>query len=453
MVAHFSAREFLTDIYRGAIAALHPAHAVRNALDAVVRDAVASESDRDSGVVLIAVGKAATAMMQAARSWCDERGVALAGGLCVAHVPAPIDDARITSAVGDHPQPGDRSERAAAQLASFVEANVTPQSRVFVLLSGGASALIGAPCEGIAARDYRDLTSALLDSGLDINAMNAVRRRISRWGGGRLGDALQSRGARSVVLAISDVIGDDLAAIGSGPCIPHSAGDISAAAALERAEIPDALRRRWLQLLAERSHRSALVDAEPIPHHIISSNRVVADAIVRLVHTRESDPDVRREDTPLRGDAHDWGAMIAQRLLGERATMRHSDPPVSSRVICWGGEPTVVVPGPDAPAGGRMQALALRAAQVLHDAGANARGITILAAGTDGRDGATDAAGAVVDCETWNTILASGRDPARDLAQFRSHDSLRAAHGLIPSFASGTNVNDVVIAMIEASDR
>ena len=446
MEAHSPARESLTDIYRGAIAALHPAHAVRNALDAV-----ASESGRASGVVLIAIGKAATVMMQAARSWCDERGIGLAGGLCVAHVPSPIDDSRITSAVGDHPQPGDRSERAAAQLASFVEANVTPQSRVFVLLSGGASALIGAPCEGIAARDYRDLTSALLGSGLDINAMNALRRRISRWGGGRLGEALQSRGAQGIVLAISDVIGDDLAAIGSGPCMPHAAGDSSAAEALERAEIPDALRRRGLELLAQRSHRSALVDAEPIPHHIISSNRVALDAIARAV--RERGFDVWLEETPLRGDAHACGAMIAQRLLAELATMRSTNSPEAQRVICWGGEPTVTLTGHDAPPGGRMQALALRAAQVLHEAGPRARGITIFAAGTDGRDGTTDAAGAVVDRAAWPAILAAGRDPSRDLAQFCSHDALRVAHCLIPSFVSGTNVNDVVIAMLVASAR
>jgi len=96
-----------------------------------------------------------------------------------------------------------------------------------------------------------------------------------------------------------------------------------------------------------------------------------------------------------------------------------------------------------------MQALALAAARALHAAGGRARGITILAAGTDGRDGATDAAGAVIDGRTWQAVLDDGYDPAVLLAAHDSHSALRGAGALIPAFASGTNVNDVVIALVD----
>jgi hydroxypyruvate reductase len=99
-----------------------------------------------------------------------------------------------------------------------------------------------------------------------------------------------------------------------------------------------------------------------------------------------------------------------------------------------------------------MQALALHIAHRLHEAGHDARGITVLAAGTDGRDGATDAAGAIIDAQTWSGLRAISRNPERDLATFRSHDALAALRVLIPSFASGTNVNDLVIALVQRDE-
>jgi glycerate 2-kinase len=109
----------------------------------------------------------------------------------------------------------------------------------------------------------------------------------------------------------------------------------------------------------------------------------------------------------------------------------------------------VTLPGPDAPPGGRMQLLAMLIAKQLHEAGRDAHGITVLAAGTDGRDGATDAAGGVVDARTWAAMRAVGREPERDLAAFRSADALRAVQATVPAFVSGTNVNDLVVAVLE----
>jgi glycerate 2-kinase len=146
---------------------------------------------------------------------------------------------------------------------------------------------------------------------------------------------------------------------------------------------------------------------------------------------------------PIAGDAHECGADVARALID---AARHAS--INSRVLCWGGEPTMRVPS-DAPAGGRMQALALAAAQVLSTDGDAARRITMLCAGTDGRDGATDAAGAVVSGATWRALQSRGVDPMRALDARASHAALRAVGALIPAFASGTNLNDVVIALVE----
>jgi hydroxypyruvate reductase len=118
--------------------------------------------------------------------------------------------------------------------------------------------------------------------------------------------------------------------------------------------------------------------------------------------------------------------------------------------MLWGGETTVTLSassGASASGGGRCQELALAAARVLHESGNAAVGITLLAAGTDGRDGATDAAGAIVDASTWTVIAAAGRDPSQALVAHESHGALRVANALIARRATGTNVNDVVVGV------
>jgi hydroxypyruvate reductase len=146
----------------------------------------------------------------------------------------------------------------------------------------------------------------------------------------------------------------------------------------------------------------------------------------------------------LDSEASAAGEAIARTLIASRAASS------TSGIVVWGGETTVTLNAKTgSPAGGgRCQELALAAARVLHDAGSAANGITLLAAGTDGRDGATDAAGAVVDSTTWSVIAAAGRDPARALAGHESYGALAAANALIARRDTGTNVNDVVIGFV-----
>ena len=437
-------RQFLEQLYSGTIAALQPDAVVGRALDAI-----AANESLGGRLHLIAIGKAATAMTLASEAWCDARGVDIAGGLSVAHANAGPFRSGISALVGDHPAPGDRSHAAAAQLGHYLDAQIHVGDRVLVLLSGGASALMGAPRSGIDTADFVACVNALLGAGLTIDGMNAVRRRLSRWGGGRLGDALLRRGARVDVLVISDVIGDSLAAIGSGPCVPDRGDAAQLDTVLMRAHLSTDMRDRLRANLAVSFAADARTSAgnfAAIPHHILSSNSHALNILLHLSHNAGA---VALAGTDsLCGDAHACGSMVARALLSLRATSGRGTQPT---IVCWGGEPTVTLPEHDAPRGGRMQALALSAARALHGAGAAAGGITVLATGTDGRDGTTDAAGAVVDGTTWQAIATAGRDPARDLAEFRSHDALRHVDALLSAFVSGTNVNDVVIGMIDAS--
>ncbi len=401
-----SARQFLDTLFRDTIAALHPARAIRDALDDRDRDAPPAP------IHLIGLGKAAPAMCAAALHWFGERRRTVAGGVCIAHETGGVSVAPLPMILGDHPVPGVRSHRAAAALGAYVDARVQPGDSVIVLLSGGTSSVIGAPRGDMSVGNYDATVAALIASGLSIHAINAQRRSLSRWGGGQLGVALTSRGATVEVLLISDVIGDELASIGSGPCVA-----------------PPGAR------------------AEPIAHRVVSNNAAARTALVSLAAARGTVASQVQE--PLQGDVSQCADRITLALRTFGSTARTGSMSLRPRIICWGGEPTVTLPGPDTPPGGRMQALGVLIAKQLHDAGPDAKGITVLVAGTDGRDGATDAAGAVVDSRTWSAVHAAGRSPENDLASFHTHHALRAVHATLPQFVSGTNVNDLVVALVE----
>ncbi len=409
MNAH-TPRILLETLYRDTLAALNPANAVHDALDAQY-----GRGNLPRHLHILAIGKASQTMAAGAIRWCAGQRVAVLGGLCVSHAFTADPIGHLVAVIGDHPAPGLHSAASAEALGAYIVEHVQSHEYVLVLLSGGASALIGAPRDASSAAEYVASSERLILSGLRINEINQVRRRLSRWGAGRLGAALQARGACPTVLVVSDVIGDDLAAIGSGPCVPDESNADDERAAL-------------------------------IPHRIISNNRAARDALVAIATA--GGLHASQVPEPLQGDVNRCADRIVMTLLTHASQARTGTSTRPARVICWGGEPTVALPGSDAPPGGRMQALAMTVAKQLHDAGKDAHDITLLAAGTDGRDGTTEAAGAVVGAQTWSAMRDVGRTPDQDLAAFRSHDALAAVHGLIPAFASGTNVNDLVIAMI-----
>jgi glycerate-2-kinase len=435
----------LADLYWAAVAAAAPGPALSTALASQT-----SESKRS--LHLLALGKAALPMAAAAVDTLRARGQEPAGGLLVLPEPATAPHPSLVVAVGDHPEPGPGSLRA-AQLLQEAVAQVRPEDEVWVLLSGGTTSLIGAPIEGVDPAQLTQLYRLLLGSGLDITAMNRIRKRFSRWGAGRLATALAP--ARVKNFTISDVIGDDLASIGSGPCVPDTSTAAEVRAMLTSANLWEKIPEPLRAYLTAVQHGG--VPETPKPDHpafatttaiVIASNRLALEAACR--RARSLGLIATLKSTELAGEASVAGERIATILSlddGETGRPAQDSGLNKDAVLVWGGETTVTL-GPDPGAGGRCQELALAAARTLGDGGQGRRAVTILAAGTDGRDGPTDAAGAIVDATTWSRIQAAGRNPQQDLSAHRSHQSLEAADALFKTGMTGTNVMDVVLGLV-----
>jgi glycerate 2-kinase len=435
-------RALLLELYDAAVAAASPGPATASAASAL-------NIPRDRRVWVIAIGKAAAEMARSACASLLASRNSIVGGIVV----SPTGDAAayptLVAASGDHPIPGSRSFAAAAKIGELVAGRLANDVAV-VLISGGTSSLIGAPLPGMSETDLVSLYDLLLGAGLDIQDMNAVRKRFSRWAAGRLALALAPAGTHC--FAISDVPGDDLATIGSGPCVPDptTAGDVIAI--LERSEllarIPKA-HREYLDGVSRRRVPETPRDTHPAFAHVQA--RVIGNLELALngAVARAQQCDAEIVHPQLSGPAAHAGDSIARQLIARRAARASHERP---SCFIWGGETTVDIGRSTSPTstagGGRCQELLLAAARVLHEAGENADGITILAAGTDGRDGATDAAGAVVDGSTWRTITTAGIDPDAALAAHESFGALRAANAIISRRDTGTNVTDVVIGLL-----
>lgn len=401
--------------------------------------------DRMRRVWVFAFGKAAHPMAAAAVASLLRSLHQIVGGVVVTPDAAAPPYPTLVALKGDHPVPGRSSFAAAAKIG-----DITPGRRgndvAVVLISGGASSLIGAPLRGMNENDLSALYELLLGSGLDIGSMNAVRKRFTRWGAGRLALALAP--AATYCLAMSDVADDDLGVIGSGPCVPDATNVDDVTNILKRANllarIPQT-HRDYLTQVGRGTIPDTPTKAHPAFAHVtarvIGNNRLAVDAAAAAAQSAGLSTEVGA--TRLTGEASRAGEAIAKQLLDARARG------ASGTCFVWGGETTVTLgSGASHTGGGRCQELALAAARVLAQAGDGAAGITLLAAGTDGRDGATDAAGAIVDATTWAAIAAAGREPAHALAAHESHTALRLAGALVPRRDTGTNVNDLVIGVV-----
>jgi glycerate-2-kinase len=406
--------------------------------------------ERRHRVWVFSIGKAAHPMATAAVTTLRRALAEIAGGVIVApvHEPAPVGT--IISMVGDHPIPGQRSFAAAAQLEQVLKKKRASGSDIgVVLISGGASSLIGAPLRGMNEADLAQLYQLLLGSGLDIHQMNAIRKRLSFWGAGRMALALAP--ARTHCFAVSDVPGDEIASIGSGPCVPDPTIVRDVIAALESRELFYRISPGFRQYLLD-ANRGVIPetpkDSHPAFAHVTSS--VIATNAIALnaaaAAARRAGMTTVVYEYPLIGDAGEAGAMVADSLL----LLRQRAAPGTTHCCIWGGETTVALRTTNPPPGGRCQQLALAAARSLSRAGETASGIGLIAAGTDGRDGNTDAAGAIVDAGTWNAIASAGRDPESALRAYESHAALDAAGALFRPGLTGTNVMDVTIGIVRS---
>lgn len=429
------ARQQLIDLYCAAIDGADAESLTANAVAKI-------PLERRHRVWVFSFGKAAHAMAGAAVTTL-QRGLAeIAGGVIVApeHQPAPVGT--LHSLVGDHPVPGARSFAAAKRLFEVTKLKRGSDLGV-VLISGGTSSLIGAPLKGMNEADLTHLYELLLNVGFDIHEMNAIRKRLSFWGAGRMALALAP--ARTHCFAISDVPGDDIASIGSGPCVPDATLAREVVASLERANLFDRLAPNFRQYLLDAQR--GVIPETPKDHHPAFAHVTAAVIGTNTTALTAAANAARRlgmnvvDDAPVTGDAAAAGKRLVERLQHVR------DRAEAGSVHCciWGGETTVATRDTKAP-GGRCQHLALTVARSLNAASAN--GISFMAAGTDGRDGMTDAAGAIVDATTWPAIAATGRDPASMLDAFEANAALASVDALFRPGMTGTNVMDVMIGIV-----
>lgn len=370
-----------------------------------------------SGMVrVIAIGKAATAMISGAREVLGER---LAAALVVTkqgYRDVTLDrDARITQLEAEHPVPGPASLAAGQAILDFL-ARAPADTHWLFLISGGASSLVEVLPAGVSLDDYQRVNRWLLGSGWDIHRMNRLRRRLSCIKGGRLLRHLGGRPARC--LLISDVPGDDPASIGSGLLVaPAAAPGVDS-------DLPD-----WIAALVARVEPDAEM-SEVIPSlQIIASNAAARMAAAAAARMRGQV--VFQHEALLTGNTLDEARCCA-RLVRDGAP----------GIYLWGGETTLRLP--DRPGrGGRNQSFALAAAQEL----AGCEDVALLAAGTDGSDGPTEEAGALIDGGTLARGAEQGMDAAACLVNADAGRFLEASGDLIQTGPTGTNVMDLVIAI------
>ena len=384
-----------------------------------VRDYFAHNPRPPTPVYLVAVGKAASAMTLGA---LDVLGAHVKAGLVITkhgHVDAELAEAdAIECLESDHPIPGAASLGAGAALLARLDAWARPDARFLFLLSGGASSIVEAPAPPLQLADLARLTQTLLDGGLDIARMNTVRRALSRIKGGRL--AAHLRGCPTLNLLISDVPGDDPGVIGSGLLTP-----VRETLRLQDYPAPVAAALRDVQI-APVPEEAAFA---PIATHIVAR---LEDAKQACAHkARALGYPTLVADAFLDGDANDAARMICRDLCAGRRG-----------VHIWGGETLMRLP-PDAGRGGRNQHLALAAAVALR----GRDDVFVLAAGTDGTDGPTDAAGGLVDGATIARGEAAGQCVEDSLARADSGTFLDAAGDLVTTGPTGTNVMDLVIGL------
>jgi glycerate 2-kinase len=433
------AREQLIDLYSAAITGAD--------IESLTSNAVAGVPlERRQRVWVLAFGKAAHTMAGAAVATLQRALAEVAGGIIVAPESGDSPVGTVTAMVGDHPVPGRRSFAAAARISQLIR-DKRGGDLTIVLLSGGASSLIGAPLRGISEADLSQLYELVLNSGLDIHGMNAIRKRFALWAAGRMALALAP--APTQCFAVSDVPGDDLPTIGSGPCVADPTRVREVIELLQRTSLHGKISPSLRQYLADTA-RGVIPETPKATHpafahvraRVIANNASALHAAADAA--RRSGFTATVQDQALVGDAASAGARVAEALL----TLRESAQPGSSHCVIWGGETTVTLRLPASP-GGRCQELALAAARRLAEAGDRAQGIATLAAGTDGRDGTTDAAGAVVDASTWSAIGNTGLDPAAALRAHESYEALSSVNSLFKPGLTGINVMDVVIGIVQ----
>ena len=393
-------------------------------IQAVLPDAAVQRALRDfrpeGRVVLVAAGKAAWQMAHAAVAVLGrvEDGVVITK---YGHVKGVIPGVRCYEA--GHPVPDANSFSATEKALELVH-GLHPEDTVLFLLSGGGSALLEKPL--LPGEELQNITGQLLASGADIVEMNTIRKRLSGVKGGRFAQVCAPAHVFSIVL--SDILGDPLDMIASGPAVPDTSTCAQALAIAEKYHLT--LSPAAKALLQQETPKTL----DRVTTRITGSVRELCAAAAEACRAHGYEPCILTDR--LCCEAREAGSFLG-------AIVRTHAGQGRKRAYLAGGETVVHLTGKGL--GGRNQELALAAAPAL----AGLEHCCVFSVGSDGTDGPTDAAGGYVDGRTEQALHTAGWDVYRTLADNDAYHALQAVDGLIRTGATGTNVNDVAIALVE----
>ena len=434
-------RSRLQTLFTAAVDAVDPRHLIQRVVQLdhnrlVVQTPNQTQDFPLTGrIFILGAGKGAGLLAQGLECVLGER---VTDGIVALPQGQQVNLQRVTAIQGEHPLPGPGSLLAAEQMTSLL-ARKKDTDLICFCLTGGASSLLVSPGPGLSLADKLEVNRQLIACGADIVAINTVRKHLSRIKGGGLARLAFPSPLLSFIL--SDVIGDDLSTIGSGPTVPdpttfRDAWELVDAFEILK-EIPAAV-HTYLQEGCAGLRQETPKPGDEIFTHVsnilIGSNRIALEAAAAKAQLLGFIPQVI--DGPLRGDTADAAQQFANTM---QRVLASSESPVC---LLAGGETTVRVTG--SGKGGRNQEFALVVAQTLQH---NTRWV-LLSAGTDGIDGPTDAAGAFVDGHSIKRARAKGLDPQESLNTNDSYAFFAALGELFRPGQTGTNVMDIKIALL-----
>jgi len=418
-------------MFRASLEAAHPEKAVERALARV-------DASKYGRIIVLGAGKASAAMARATERVLGRR---ISVGLINTKDGHLAKLKRIELAECSHPVPDERGVAGARRIAELAR-EAKAGDLVICLISGGGSALLPLPAAGVTLAQKQETTKLLLACGATIHEINAVRKHVSEIKGGQL--ARLAAPAAVLSLLLSDVVGDPLDVIGSGPTAPDPSTFGDAWGVVEKygleERVPAAVRARLeAGMRGEAAETPKAGDAcfRQTRNVIVGSNRLAVDAAAKKARELGYRPMVL--STTIEGETRDVAAMHAAIAREVLSSGRPAKAPVC---LISGGETTVTLTGDGL--GGRNQEFALAAALPLR----GTPGVLAFSAGTDGTDGPTDAAGAMADGETVDRAAALGMQASKYLVAHDSYHVFEALNDLVKTGPTGTNVMDVRLMLV-----
>ncbi len=433
-------RQIAVDIFLSGVESVKPDNLINRFVsvsDDILRiENLLFELSELKNIYVVGAGKASALMAQATESILKSK---ITAGHIVTkyHHSVPLKYIKITEA--GHPVPDENGIFGTEQILSIVQ-NAGKDDLVICLISGGGSALLADVPDGCTLADLKSLNSILLKSGATINEMNCIRKHLSNVKGGQLAKAASP--ARVVSLILSDVIGDPLDVIASGPTAPDPGTFAEALAIIDkyniREEIPEQIIRILIEGL-ENKRPETLKESDQVLRQ--TSNLIIGTNKLALSTAKEKAESFGYETSiitnTLEGDVEDVAHYLVQ--MAKNTQIRNRG---KKTCLLFSGEPTVKVTGNGL--GGRNQHLALICAALLRDV----PGITLLSGGTDGSDGPTDAAGAVADSSTSLNAIAHNLDMQRFIRANDAYHFFKTEGGLLITGPTQTNVMDLMVVLI-----